>query len=177
MRINLRIALVALIALVAVGSIWSANFASNRDSNRETAPTKSSDTKRVTLVIDFGSDSGVAVRSFELNDIPQNTTGWNLFGLAHLPVQGTQQFPEGFICRIDGRPNLREQNCTDTPSFAEGHWAYYVTNHELSSGWILSGQGAATHIPECGSYEGWSWVPGGTESKPPRFETSTRACK
>jgi hypothetical protein len=146
-----------------------------------TTPSVASDpnsiSRTVTLVIDFSAQSGLATKVISLNELPEKTTGWRLFSLAKLKVQGTQQFPNGFVCRIAGWPKVKQQDCADNPSFKEGHWAYYVTNFQLGPGWLLSGQGAASHIPDCGGYEGWSWTPGGQANKPPRFKVSVRACK
>jgi hypothetical protein len=133
--------------------------------------------KSVTLVIDYGAGSKLATKVVDLTDIPSSTSGWALFSLARQRVQGTQQFPIGFVCRINGWPTVTRQNCAGTPAYRDGHWAYYVTNYQLGQGWILSGQGAATHIPDCGSYEGWSWIPGGQPNRPPRYKAETRACK
>ena len=133
--------------------------------------------KSVTLVIDFGKASALKTKVANLTDVPEKATGWDLFGLAGMKVQGTQQFPTGFVCRIAAWPPAKKQDCADTPTFKEGHWAYFVTNFQLSKGWILSGQGAASHIPDCGGYEGWSWVAGGQANQPPRFKVDLRACK
>jgi len=133
--------------------------------------------KSVTLVIDYGVGSKLATKVVDLTDIPSSTSGWALFGLAKQRVQGTKQFPVGFVCRINGWPSVKKQNCAGTPAYRDGHWAYYVTNYQLGPGWLLSGQGAATHIPDCGSYEGWSWIPGGQPNRPPRYKVETRACK
>jgi hypothetical protein len=114
--------------------------------------------KNVTLVVDFGKQSRRPIRVIAVNDIAQTLTGWNLFSLAKLKVQGTTQYPRGFVCRIEGWPTAKQQDCSSTPSFRSGHWAYYVTNFQLGGGWLLSGQGAGSHIPDCGGYEGWSWI-------------------
>jgi len=133
--------------------------------------------KSVTLVVDFGKASGLKTKVASLPDVPERATGWELFGLAGLKVQGTEQFPSGFVCRIAAWPPAKKQDCADTPSFKEGHWAYFVTNFQLGKGWIFSGQGAASHIPDCGGYEGWSWVAGGQAIQPPRLKVVLRACK
>jgi hypothetical protein len=137
----------------------------------------SSISKNVTLVVDFGKQSGRPTRVLTVNDVAPTLTGWNLLSLAKLKVQGTQQYPLGFVCRIDGWPTAKQQDCSSTPSFRSGHWAYYVTNFQLGGGWLLSGQGAGSHIPDCGGYEGWSWISGGQPNTPPRFKVAIRACK
>jgi hypothetical protein len=170
MRISLRVALWLLIALVAVGGFWKA-AESNAGDIDESA------TKKVTLVIDFGATSNRPTVVRALDDVKQTATGWSLFKTAGLDAQGTDEFPSGFVCRIQGWPSEQTQDCADTPTYSEGHWAYYVTNSELGSGWILSGQGAAAHVPECGGYEGWKWVAPGEEVSPPRENPVIEKCQ
>ncbi len=174
MRNSLRVALIGLIALVAVGWFFANSKAPTANPSIQT-PVQ--DAKSVTLVVDFGKASGKPVQSFDLQNVKSNATGWDLFALANLNVQGTQQFPAGFVCRIEGWPTETSQDCADTPAYSEGHWAYYVTSIQLGGGWLLSGQGAATHIPDCAAYEGWAWVAAGQESVAPRFDVQPRGCK
>ena len=171
MRNNLRVAFIGLLTLVIMGAIWSA-FSTPRTGNGGTTAAKS-----VTLVVDFGKHSNRPVKSFALDDLPATVKGWDLFAAANLQVEGTSQYPTGFVCRISGWPAKANQDCEDTPTYNEGHWAYYVTGEELGSGWMLSGLGAAMHSPNCAGYEGWSWVDPGAESSPPRFKPAIRACK
>lgn len=159
-------------ALVAIGALWSGLMESGLIGPAAAGGSQ----KKVTLVIDYGTKSNRPMQTFELKNLPGDIKGWDLFKSANLSVRGTDPFPSGFVCRIDGWPNKAQQDCADTPNFAEGHWAYYVTNSSLGSGWLLSGQGAATHIPECAGYEGWSWVAPGEDSKPPRYPVSQRGC-
>jgi hypothetical protein len=172
MRLNLRVALLGLIALVAVGAACS----SLGDAGLISSSPVGTKPKNATLVIDYGVESKRPVKTFDLVDLPSDVKGWDLFRLAKLSVQGTAQFPSGFVCRVDGWPTLANQDCADTPSYLEGHWAYFVTNSSIGPGWILSGQGAAMHKPECGGFEGWSWVSSGRQPKPPRFEVQIRGC-
>jgi hypothetical protein len=158
-----------LIALVAVGGLWSAG-------NSDATNVESAAGKKVTLVIDFGEGSSRPPRVERLEALDQRASGWSLFASAGVAVEGTAQFPTGFVCRVAGWPSKANQNCADTPSYAEGHWAYYVTKRDIGVGWILSGQGAATHVPECGGYEGWKWVGPGEVSSPPRTSPKLEAC-
>lgn len=170
MRTNLRVALWLLIALVAVGGTWKA--VDSRAGDVDSAATK-----RVTLVIDFGAASKLPDVIKVLDDVKQTSAGWSLFKAAGVDAQGTDEFPSGFVCRLEGWPSELQQDCADTPTYAEGHWAYYVTNSEISAGWLLSGQGAATHVPECGGYEGWKWVAPGEETSPPSLQPVVEKCQ
>jgi hypothetical protein len=164
---RLRVPLLAFV--VAVGFLApSANGA---------ARAENSISKTVTVVVDFGKKSGRATRVIALSNISTSATGWTLLTQTKLKIEGTQQYPTGFVCRIAGWPTSKQQDCADTPTYKEGHWAYYVTSFSRGGGWLLSGQGAASHVPDCAGYEGWSWIAGGEANKPPRFKVDNRACK
>jgi hypothetical protein len=141
------------------------------------ARAENSISKTVTVVVDFGKKSGRATRVIALSNISTSATGWTLLAQTKLKIEGTQQYPTGFVCRIAGWPTSKQQDCADTPTYKEGHWAYYVTSFSRGGGWLLSGQGAASHVPDCAGYEGWSWIAGGEANKPPRFKVENRACK
>ena len=133
--------------------------------------------KTVTVVVDFGKKSGRATRVISLSNVSTSANGWALLSQTKLKIEGTQQYPTGFVCRIAGWPTSKQQDCADTPTYKEGHWAYYVTSFSRGGGWLLSGQGAGSHIPDCAGYEGWSWIAGGEANKPPRYKVENRACK
>lgn len=164
MRFSLRKVLLGLIALVVIG--WFFSGLGLQKAGSEANPTQpqqgSSITGPVTLVVDFGSDSGLEPIIRKVENF--GGTGWQLFAAAGISVEGTAEFPTGFICRIAEYPEREKQNCLDTPKFSEGSWVYFVTDSKLGSGWMLSGAGAATHHPECGGYEGWLWVGPGESS-------------
>jgi hypothetical protein len=172
-RNSLRVAFIGLLALVAIG--WLMNQL-QQPHNSGAAP-DSDVTKTVTLVVDFGERSRKPIFNQDLAGVSSTATGWDVFKAALLPVAGTGEFPTGFVCRISDWPTSAEQDCADTPQFNEGHWSYFVTNPNLGPGWVISGQGASAHKPDCGGYEGWSWVEPGQTPKPPRFETTRRGCK
>ncbi len=159
-----------LLALVLVGGFISGTR--HTSSSTEVLPQKV-----VTLVIDFGKKSQIPMKVITLNDVPATSTGWDMFGLAAVTIQGTDQFPTGFACRIAGWPSKVAENCKKTPAYSAGHWAYFVTNSQLSASWVISGVGASMHIPDCGGYEGWSWVAPGANAEPPRLKISRRGCK
>lgn len=173
MRLNLRVALVLLIALVAIGGLWS-GFTTAPSENDLGKPAR--EQKIVTLVIDFGEKSGLPVRVLKVDNLSTEATGWDVLLQSGTKVQGTSQYPSGFVCRIDGWPSESVQACDDTPSFSEGHWAYFVTSKSLGGEWIMSGQGAATHVPECGAFEGWKWLGPGEDSTPPTESPKLGVC-
>ena len=147
MRLNLRVALFLLIGLVAIGGVWSGSQSSS-----------STGVKSATIVIDFGADSGREPKVIELTGVPVEETGWDLLVRAEVGVQGTAQYPTGFVCRLHGWPTVAAEACDETPAYSDGHWAYYVTSKELSKGWLLSGQGAASHHDLCAVW--WGHFPG-----------------
>lgn len=167
MKLNLRLFLFFLVGLVAFGALFQAN---------KPTGTSNATTKKVTLVIDFGEDSKREPSILELTDLASGATGWDALERSGLNAEGTKQFPTGFLCRLDGWPTASEQDCLDTPTYKEGHWAYFISSTKFGSGWMLSGQGAATHIPECGAYEGWKWVGSGETTTPPKIEPKLQPC-
>ena len=123
----------------------------------------------VSLVIDFGAESGLTplikcVRGFNLpsGSVSNQLNGWQLFAKAGVAVAGTADFAVGFVCRLAGYPSVADQPCTSTPTYSQGHWAYfYAQAGQASLGqWAFSGAGAAMHKPVCGGAEGWLFVKG-----------------
>lgn len=179
MRFTLRKVLIGLVALAVIGWAFSGLKSQNAApvANPAQVQQDSNSTGAVTLVVDFGPESGLEpiIRKVE----KFSGTGWELFAAAGVRVEGTAEFPTGFVCRIADVPASSDQDCLDTPKFSEGSWAYFVTNSELGSGWLLSGAGAATHRPECGGFEGWLWVEPGQSSgqQVPGVEPNPEPCK
>ena len=159
----LRITLIGLVALVATAAAWpvlvqltgfkisfSQPAISTSSANSVTADCTGDG---VTLVIDPGDSAGTTpwiqcVKDFE-------GTGWDLFAAAGSKVEGTAQYPVGFVCRIDGYPTVLNQDCQNTPTRKQGTWVYFNMAAGAKPIWRFAMQGAATRRPECGSIEGW----------------------
>lgn len=177
MRNRLQKAAAALLAISAIG-LTGCTLSAGEASPTQGKVYNSSSESYVTLVVDFGKDSNreVIVR----NDVAVDAAAksWQLFEAAGLKVEGTGDNPSAFVCRIEGWPSVAEQDCKDTPTYAEGNWAYFVTNPNLGPGWLLSPIGAAGHPVVCGGYEAWVWVAPNQSSNDvlPRFKPKTRAC-
>ncbi|MFM2433974.1 MAG: hypothetical protein RI974_714 [Actinomycetota bacterium] len=134
MRNSLKIVLVVLVGLIALGGALSANPGSKVNSTSKALDGAcSTGTPGVTLVIER-ADAAPAITC-----TPNFTgSGWELLDGAH-DVQGTLNYPTGFACRIDGYPTSATQDCADTPTYAEG----------------FSGAGSAMRKPACGTSEAW----------------------
>jgi len=163
MRLSLRTVLIALVALVAIGGLFSAlsgvsPTASATPSETaaveiiaETQCTKT--TPGVSIVVEFSGAS----QDLEFCQQGFASDGWMLLtNIAE--VEGTEQYQTGFVCRINGWPAPADQDCIDTPKYSEGSWAYFLSNSK--HGWSFSGIGSRFHKPACGSAEAWLWVPG-----------------
>lgn len=173
MRLRLRSVLVALIALVAVGGL----IAALNSGRKLPDATEGAAGGSVQLVVDFGAASGL--RTIDVRVPNFAGSGWQLLEQAGFDVEGTADYPNSFVCRLDGWPTRQMESCGSGASGRNGHWAYWVTNPSLGDGWILSGVGAAAHHPECGQAEAWVWVPAGLDSSAvkPRVAAKVFECK
>lgn len=178
-RPNLRIVLGALVALVALG--WAA---SSLDLVRipnsfdvQSSSSMATSSGSVQLVVEYGQASGKA--NFVKSVKGFSGTGWQLLQAAGLMVQGTDEYPNSFVCRIDGWPTESIENCHSTPSANRGVWKYYITDSKIGSGWLLSGQGAAGRQSICGQAEAWVRVePGQSEADSrPKTQPKVFACQ
>ena len=149
MRNSLKIVLLILVGLIALGGALSANSGPKADSAAEALyGACSAGTPGVTLVIER-SDAAPAITC-----TPNfSGSGWELLDGAH-DVQGTLNYPTGFACRIDGYPTSAAQDCADTPTYAEGSWVYFYADAD-TEGWAFSGAGSAMRKPACGTSEAW----------------------
>ncbi len=167
MKLSLRTVLIALIALVAIGGLFSALSGVGPTASPSFTPSESANQSReiiegsqcskqtpgVSIVIDFSG----AADNLEFCQQGFEDKGWQL--LANIAeVEGTEQYETGFVCRINGWPARADQDCLDTPKYSEGSWAYFLSNSKHK--WSYSGVGATFHKPACGSAEAWLWVPG-----------------
>ena len=149
MRNSLKIVLLILVGLIALGGALSANSGPKADSAAEALyGACSAGTPGVTLVIER-SDAAPAITC-----TPNfSGSGWELLDGAH-DVQGTLNYPTGFACRIDGYPTSAAQDCADTPTYAEGSWVYFYADSD-TEGWAFSGAGSSVRKPACGTSEAW----------------------
>ena len=167
---RLRWVLVALIALVAIGGA----FTYSNPAAHNAGASDCSASKRVTLVIDFGDSRPPITRCAA--DFAG--TGWQLFAATGTKVSGTDQYPEGFVCRIENWPGVASQGCHSTPTYAQGGWAYFFKNATTNPQWTFSPTGSALRKPACGSIEGWRFF-GPNENpaeNPPRSNLKPFRC-
>lgn len=175
MKISLRMVLIALVALVAVGSMVSTIPSEKPLSQGSFAEGQCDEEDGVSLVVDFGTSSDRD--ALELCALDFTSTGWDVFAAVELVVEGTSEYPTGFVCRLDGWPTMEQQACSKTPTAAQGSWAYFSASE--NKGWQFSGQGAAMRKPACGSVEGWRFVEAGEVASQswPRVDAKTSSCK
>ena len=190
MRISLRPVLLGLILLVAVVGLVQVVPATNSQPNATSGASDGQCTSEhpgVSVVVDFGIEadqapvvkcaSGFNVAS---SSVSNQLSGWQLFAAAGLKVEGTSEYPVGFACRIEGYPAPTDQPCTSTPTYAQGHWAYfYATAGDTK--WHFSAAGSADRKPNCGDVDGWLFVKGETTNgtsaaAAPSFEPKAFRC-
>jgi hypothetical protein len=168
LRLSLRVVLIALVALVAAGAIYNAlPGASNHETASNFTDGWCSD-EGVTLHVEAqGPTSTRCAKEF-------SGTGWDIFAATSTKVQGTAQYPTGFVCRIAELPVA--QDCKDMPRFDEGSWAYFYAEPG-DTDWHFSPVGSATRKPSCGGVEAWVFVDGGATSTTPAQAPRTFVCK
>jgi hypothetical protein len=72
---------------------------------------------------------------------------------AGFAVDGTAQYGDAFVCRIDGNPS--DQPCTSTPP-ANAYWAYSHAR-ATDAGWTYWSVGASESDPQPGSIDAWAF--------------------
>lgn len=177
MKISRRTVLIALVVLVAAGGVIStvpSDVPNPKASSVSSGQCQTS--SGVSLAIDFGSSSDREISQFCLSDFA--SSGWDIFAAAGVEVEGTSEYPTGFVCRIDAWPSEEIQPCTKTPTASQGTWSYFVADAN-DTDWKYSGQGAAARNPGCGAAEGWRFIePGESASQnTPRAKPATFVCK
>lgn len=180
MRLFVRLSLVGLIVLVAIG--FANNFLATYGESKSDATYNSEVTLNqggcsgdgVHVVIDFGSKANAGVVNKCVGEF--KGTSWDLLTAATLEVTGTQKYPVGFVCRINGFPAEEDEPCLDTPKPSVGSWAYFVAQPSSDS-WQYSTWGAATHKALCGSAEAWLFkYQDENLETPPSIKPETSVC-
>jgi hypothetical protein len=75
-------------------------------------------------------------------------------------VDGTAQYGDAFVCRIDGDPTVDQTPCTSTPP-ASASWSFWYADAGSAS-WTYATEGASTFRPQAGSAEAWTFGAAGT---------------
>lgn len=178
MRISLRTVLFALIGLVAIGGLATSGALSTVSKSPITTSGKTSgfcSSEGVSLLIDFGTKSDRAAELSCAFSFAGN--GWELFSATEHKVEGTSEYPVGFVCRIDGFPSADDQPCASTPTSAEGTWAYYYASSQMGDHWLFSASGAISRKPACGDMDAWVFIFPGENSHEPSIKPHTFKCE
>ena len=174
MRISLRTVLIALVAFVAIGGLLSSGALSTV-SESPSLSTITQDgtcqTDGISLVIEYGADR----EPTSACAIGFSGSGWDLFAASGQKVEGTSEYPVGFVCKINDYPG--DQSCATTPSSDQGSWAYYYATYDAGSNWKFSPAGASMRKPKCGDIDGWVFLKAGEQAHPPIFEPRPIKCK
>lgn len=172
LRVRLRTILIALVALVAIGSAVSTipnvklGFYSHKDCS----------VGSTTLLVDFGTGS---TPESELSCAAgYHGTGWDLFKAVGFRVEGTSNYPTGFVCRIEDVPAASSEPCLETPAASAGHWAYFYATAADPHTWHFSPIGAGMRKPNCGDWDGWRYLLPGEDplSNQPRQVPNAYRC-
>jgi hypothetical protein len=177
MRISLRAVLIALIGLVAIGALVTSGALSTVPEGsipKSVTGTEFCANSGISLLVDYGTKSGISVTKACADNFSGN--GWELFSAAGQTVEGTTEYPIGFVCRINNFPTPASQPCTSTPTSSQGSWAYYYATSELGDHWMFSATGATSRIPECGDTDAWVFIEPGEQSHEPAEQPKTFKC-
>ena len=170
-----RAVLLFLLAIVAIGSFTTTSTISSTTPSVTNLP-KTVDgacsDDGITLIVEFGP-----LDQESLTRCVQNFSGnsWDLFKAAELTVEGTANYPDSFVCRIQDSPSADEEPCDGTPNMQTGSWVYFVANaDDEPRRWQRSPVGAASRTPKCGDSEAWVFTRDSSAS--PKIPPSTNEC-
>lgn len=175
MRLFVRLSLLGLVALVAVGFWLNGNQGTPEPEAKASVQSGQCLESGISVVVDFGTSNA----NQTIEKCVSNFTGnsWNLLITAGFDVRGTEKYPEAFVCRINMVPDLKSEKCISTPGTTNGSWAYFLAEPGTDS-WVYSPYGAASHKAICGSAEGWRFLaPDEQIQTPPTIKPVTTNCE
>jgi hypothetical protein len=170
-----RAVLLFLLAVVAIGSFTTTSTISPTTSSGTNLPQNvdgACSDDGITLIVEFGPlDLGSLTRCVQ--DFSGNS--WELFEAAELTVEGTANYPDSFVCRIQDSPSADDEPCDGTPNVQTGSWVYFVANAgDEPRKWQRSPVGAASRTPKCGDSEAWVFAINSSAS--PQIPPSINDC-
>ena len=165
-----RSVLLFLLAIVAIGTFTTtSNTEPSTGSRVVNGPCSEIGT---TLIVEYGSlGQSSIVRCVQ--DFSGNS--WELFDAAKLTVEGTANYPDSFVCRIQDLPSAEDEPCDGIPNAQAGSWVYFVANaDDEPRKWQRSPVGAASRTPKCGDSEAWVFTRDSSAS--PKIPPNTNEC-
>lgn len=114
----------------------------------------------VTVVVNFGTlGGGTVVRCAQTSG-----NGLDALRAAGFTIEGTQQYGNAFVCRLDGKPAASTESCRTTPPIDKS-WRYFYASN--GGAWKYSQSGVSSRTVEQGGFEGWSFGEGSTPGLTP----------
>lgn len=83
----------------------------------------------VTLYVDYGP-LGEATPSTECIPVSGKTNALDFLAAAGFTTEGTQEYGNAVLCRLNGKPDQVAETCVSMPP-AEAYWAVLIKEHEL----------------------------------------------
>lgn len=175
-----RVALLALIGIVALAAAWQSVGSLVKVESQPTAhghtailtgTCKGNQSEGVTLIVEYDS------KTFSACGLPAGKTGWDVLGEFGAKPLGTLQYPVGFVCKLFDFPT--QEDCQTTPDAKLGTWNYFYATASQGNHWIYAVTGASIRKPKCGDVEGWVFeVPTSSESaEAPKTSPEPITCK
>jgi hypothetical protein len=104
MRSFVRLSLIGLVALVAIGfAVTQQQSDGDKDKPQVKVSTGMCSDVGTSLVVDFGTNQNAPLIEKCVRDF--SGYSWDLFEVADIEVAGTDKYPVGFVCRIENFPN------------------------------------------------------------------------
>lgn len=85
-------------------------------------------TEYIELYVDYGPlGGGVSVLQIPTD---RDMTAYEVLASVGLATQGTVEYGDAIICRLNGVPDITQESCETMPP-AESYWAVLIKEHEL----------------------------------------------
>lgn len=83
----------------------------------------------VSVYVDYGTTSSKAPIE-ECIPVNGEANALELLASANIDIEGTQEYGNAVVCRVNGLPDASVESCESMPP-AEAYWAIFIKEHEL----------------------------------------------
>lgn len=127
---------------------------------------------QVTVVVDPQELGGEPTeRCVDLADV-EGEVALDVLEAAGHEVEGSAEFGDAVVCRVDGAPAPEAESCRSMPS-ADAYWTFWLADGEA---WIFAQQGVDSQPVAGGDVLAMSFQQG-TDEAPPRVDPAAAAAR